>query len=113
MPIPLPADGLSLSLSLYPELQHGDQRLFILVAELGGCWKVDVLVRQLARLGSGRPCAAGPLSCRFHCLDAEVVGHAVDCGTTAVQHAVGRERRGWSPSASTAQPAGPSRIPLR
>ena len=64
----------------YPELQRGGgQRLFVLAVEVRGRWNADSQALVRHRPGPGSPCAAGSSSCRLQCLDAQVVGHAVDC----------------------------------
>ena len=111
----------------YPELQRGGgQRLFVLAVEVGGRWNADsqALVRQLVRVRALR----APPALRAAASTAWTRRWWRGMLSTAVQHAVGGTALGapWLVSKGAAacepgldhvlalaEPAGPSRLPLR
>ena len=108
----------------YPELQRGGgQRLFVLAVEVGGRWKDDsqALVRQLVRVRALRAppalraAASSAWTRRWWGMLSTAVQHAV--GGTALGAPVSKGAAGCEPALdhvlALAEPAGPSRLPLR
>ena len=110
----------------YPELQRGGgQRLFVLAVEVGGRWNDDsqALVRQLVRVRALRAppalraAASSAWTRRWWGMLSTAVQHAVGGTALGAPWLVSKCAAGCEPGLdhvlALAEPAGPSRLPLR
>ena len=110
----------------YPELQRGGgQCLFVLAVEVGGRWNADsqALVRQLVRVRALRAppalraAASSAWTRRWWGMMSTAVQHAVGGTALGAPWLVSKGAAGCEPALdhvlALAEPAGPSRLPLR
>ena len=103
----------------------GGQRLFVLAVEVGGRWNDDsqALVRQLVRVRALRAppalraAASSAWTRRWWGMLSAAVQHAVGCTALGAPWLVSKGAAGCEPALdhvlALAEPAGPSRLPLR